>query len=147
MTREILFRGYYPDENRWVYGTYFQCGEAFILKQKKGRRFEYWMVDKFTVGQYSGFNDRYGNKLFEGDIVWVRDALDGKIKREGRILYFEILGEWVVGLKKPNHFEKTVYGGNPELRYYNRQCEKAYDGMKERTVCDDYIEEKWGCEE
>ena len=147
MTRKILFRGYYPDDNVWVYGSYLQLKEAFICKQKEGRRFEYWMVDKFTVGQYSGFNDRYGNKLFDGDIVWVRDALDGKIKREGRIRYLENLGEWVVGLNEPNHYEKTVHGGTPELRYYNRQCEKAYDGMKERTVYDDYIDEKWGCEE
>lgn len=28
MTREILFRGYYPGEDKWVYGSYIQCGEA-----------------------------------------------------------------------------------------------------------------------
>lgn len=78
MTREILFRGYYPDENRWVYGSYFQCGEAFILKQKEGRRFECWVVDEFTVGQYSGFNDRYGNKLLKAILFGCEIRLTGK---------------------------------------------------------------------
>lgn len=28
MTKAILFRGYYPDENRWVYGYYVKLGEV-----------------------------------------------------------------------------------------------------------------------
>lgn len=55
MTREILFRGYYPVAHRWVYGGYLEfrdtvaIGEkksSYILKQKKEEDLSIgWLMD------------------------------------------------------------------------------------------------------
>ena len=156
MTRELLFRGYCPDAKRWVCGYYLKhkgCPEdgiegcEAIGEPQKDLWFDWKEIDSLTLGQYSGFKDRYGAPLYDGDVVWVRDVLDGKIKKEGIIRYLEKMGVWIVGLKNPISAGKMVYGGAPELRYYTRRCEKAYDVLKERTIYDDYIKAKWGCVE
>lgn len=156
MTREILFRGYCSDDKRWVYGYYLKhegCPEEGIEgcdaigEPQKDLWFDWKEIDPLTLGQYSGFKDRYGAPLYDGDVVWVLDVFDKKIKREGTIRYLEKMGGWVVGLKKPTSAEINVHGGTPELRHYVRRCEKAYDVLKERTIYDDYIKGKWGCVE
>ena len=68
MTREILFRGYCPDEKRWVYGYYLKhkgCPEEGIEgcdaigEPQKDLWFDWKEIDPLTLGQYSGFKDRY----------------------------------------------------------------------------------------
>lgn len=160
MTREILFRGYYPVAHRWVYGGYLEfrdtvaIGEkksSYILKQKKGRRFEYWLVDGFTVGQYSGFNDRYGKHLYHGDKVRLLDALDGSKGKDARVMYDKAGGEWVLEvfrLVQVQEGERWVkYKYTLAKSFIHERCVKVYNGTKERTIYDDYIKEKWGCEE
>lgn len=84
MTREILFRGYCPDEKRWVYGYYVKyegnpedgvSGCEAIGEPQKDMWFDWKEVDPLTLCQYSEFNDRYGNPLYHGDKVRSLDAL------------------------------------------------------------------------
>lgn len=77
--REILFRGKRADNGEWVEGGILQTENwtsIFVCKDYQGSLNEapYSDVEEFdvipeTVGQYTGFNDVEGVRIFGGDIV------------------------------------------------------------------------------
>ena len=73
--REILFRGKRIDKGKWVYGSLIQrniWGHIFPVIRAEDNGFDNykeWEVIPETIGQYTGFDDKNGVKVFDGDVV------------------------------------------------------------------------------
>lgn len=63
--REILFRGYSKDEEKWVYGC---LTLNYTIIDKCGNE---WQVEAGSIGQYTGFRDINGDRIFEGDVMYL----------------------------------------------------------------------------
>ena len=75
--REILFRGMPIDDTeaeigKWKYGFYKEAlGHHRIMVHNNRTGWTAYAVEPESVGQYTGIVDATGDKIFEGDIVYV----------------------------------------------------------------------------
>ena len=76
--RKILFRGKRKDNGEWVEGNvayYCNYPDAVFITKRYIYPTKTYIVAPETVGQFTGFTDKSGTKIFEGDIVRYGDTI------------------------------------------------------------------------
>lgn len=123
MNREIKFRGKMLDSDDFVYGYYIHSelpNEIFEHKIYCADVNRLIDVKEETVGQFTGFHDRFGNEIYESDIVYVRSEDENAIiewdEQTARfIIHFD---GWIADFDNYYGKELEIMGdiyNNPEL--------------------------------
>lgn len=84
--REIKFRGYSIEDDKWVFGDLLQYRVFPVILDDIGEQYE---CDARSIGQYTGMKDRNGTEIYEGDIV----LFDGY---RGGVEFSDETGTWII---------------------------------------------------
>ena len=97
--RELIFRGKSFKNGKWVqglisYGYDNNKNPCMVIDDEE--------IDEKTIGQYTGLNDKNGNKIFEGDIVEEK-------KHISIVKWDDSLCSYVTFTEKLNHITNLAY--------------------------------------
>lgn len=122
MNREIKFRGKGVDSNKWYYGGYAEdCGHNHVILPQDN-----WskggVVDKDTIGQFTGKIDKNKKEIFSGDLLKDQDGVVYEI------WYSEETAAFMAEMVKPANDMVDILGG-----YDTERCFEVIGNIYDNT--------------